>query len=90
MFQFFIDRPIFSTVLSILILIGGGASLWQLPVEQYPEVVPPQIVVQATYPPGPAHRSSPIRFPRRSSRPSTALTTCCTWSRMPPTPAPCS
>lgn len=50
MFQFFIDRPIFSTVLSILILIGGGASLWQLPVEQYPEVVPPQIVVQATYP----------------------------------------
>ncbi len=50
MFQFFIDRPIFSTVLSILILIGGGASLWQLPVEQYPEVVPPQIVVQASYP----------------------------------------
>ncbi len=50
MLQFFIDRPIFSTVLSILILIAGGASLAQLPVEQYPEVVPPQIVVQASYP----------------------------------------
>tara|TARA_R110001592_G_scaffold35495_3_gene120743 strand:- start:31892 stop:34993 length:3102 start_codon:yes stop_codon:yes gene_type:complete len=50
MLQFFIDRPIFSTVLSILILIAGGASLAQLPVEQYPEVVPPQIVVQANYP----------------------------------------
>lgn len=50
MFQFFIDRPIFSTVLSILILIGGGASLYQLPVEQYPNVVPPQIVVSANFP----------------------------------------
>ncbi|WP_373186722.1 efflux RND transporter permease subunit [Halopseudomonas sp.] len=50
MLQFFIDRPIFSTVLSILLLIAGGASLAQLPVEQYPEVVPPQIVVQASYP----------------------------------------
>lgn len=50
MFQFFIDRPIFSTVLSILILIAGGASLTQLPVEQYPDVVPPQVVVSASYP----------------------------------------
>lgn len=50
MLQFFIDRPIFSTVLSILILIAGGSSLYQLPVEQYPDVVPPQIVVEASYP----------------------------------------
>lgn len=50
MFQFFIDRPIFSTVLSILILIAGGASLTQLPIEQYPNVVPPQVVVSASYP----------------------------------------
>ena len=50
MFQFFIDRPIFSTVLSVLILIAGGVSLYQLPVEQYPKVVPPQIVVQASFP----------------------------------------
>ena len=50
MLQFFIDRPIFSTVLSILILIAGGSALTQLPVEQYPNVVPPQIVVQANYP----------------------------------------
>lgn len=50
MLQFFIDRPIFSTVLSILIMIAGGSSLYQLPVEQYPNVVPPQIVVSANYP----------------------------------------
>lgn len=50
MLQFFIDRPIFSTVLSILILIAGGTSLYQLPIEQYPNVVPPQIVVEASYP----------------------------------------
>ncbi len=50
MLQFFIDRPIFSTVLSVLILIAGVSSLTQLPVEQYPNVVPPQVVVQANYP----------------------------------------
>ena len=50
MLRFFIDRPIFASVLSILILIAGGASLQVLPVEQYPNVVPPQVVVSAAYP----------------------------------------
>ncbi len=50
MLRFFIDRPIFSSVLSILIVIAGLVSMRTLPVEQYPNVVPPQIVVQASYP----------------------------------------
>ena len=47
---FFIKRPIFAGVLSVLILIVGGLSLRTLPVSEYPEVVPPTIVVQAIYP----------------------------------------
>jgi hydrophobe/amphiphile efflux-1 (HAE1) family protein len=50
MLRFFIDRPIFSSVISILIVIGGAAALRALPIEQYPDVVPPQIVVTAIYP----------------------------------------
>ena len=48
--QFFIRRPIFASVLSILIFIGGALSVWQLPITEYPEVVPPTVVVTATYP----------------------------------------
>ncbi|MFD0893634.1 multidrug efflux RND transporter permease subunit [Luteolibacter ambystomatis] len=48
--DFFIKRPIFAGVLSILILLVGGISLWNLPVSEYPEVVPPTVVVTATYP----------------------------------------
>ncbi|MEY6433807.1 multidrug efflux RND transporter permease subunit [Thioalkalicoccus limnaeus] len=50
MLRFFIDRPIFSSVVSIVIIVAGLAALRVLPVEQYPDVVPPQIVVQASYP----------------------------------------
>ncbi|HRE33234.1 MAG TPA: efflux RND transporter permease subunit, partial [Candidatus Berkiella sp.] len=48
--RFFIDRPIFAGVLSLLIFIAGFISLWKLPVSEYPEVVPPSIVVHAMYP----------------------------------------
>ena len=48
--QFFIQRPIFAAVLSLLILIGGAISLFQLPISEYPEVVPPTVVVRATFP----------------------------------------
>lgn len=48
--HFFINRPIFASVISLLILIGGSISLFQLPVSEYPEVVPPTITVTATYP----------------------------------------
>ncbi|MGL6515135.1 efflux RND transporter permease subunit [Aeromonas hydrophila] len=48
--KFFIDRPIFAGVLSILILLGGVLALFQLPISEYPEVVPPSVVVHAQYP----------------------------------------
>jgi hydrophobe/amphiphile efflux-1 (HAE1) family protein len=48
--RFFIDRPIFGAVLSIAILVAGILSMFSLPVSEYPDVVPPSIVVQAVYP----------------------------------------
>jgi NodT family efflux transporter outer membrane factor (OMF) lipoprotein len=48
--RFFVDRPVFATVLSIVIVIVGLLALWILPVAEYPEVVPPTVVVRATYP----------------------------------------
>ncbi len=48
--KFFINRPIFSTVVSIVIVIAGIISLAVLPVEEYPQVVPPQVSVSASYP----------------------------------------
>ncbi|OZI37075.1 multidrug efflux RND transporter permease subunit [Bordetella genomosp. 10] len=48
--KFFIDRPIFAGVLSVLILLGGLLAMFQLPISEYPEVVPPSVVVHAQYP----------------------------------------
>src|SRR5690348_6634524 len=48
--QLFVDRPIMAAVLSLLFLITGGIAVFQLPISEYPEVVPPTVVVQATYP----------------------------------------
>ena len=48
--DFFIDRPIFAAVLSTFITIGGAIALLKLPISEYPEVVPPSVVVRATYP----------------------------------------
>lgn len=48
--RFFIDRPIFAGVLSTLILLAGVISMFQLPIAEYPEVVPPTVVVNASYP----------------------------------------
>ncbi len=50
MLRLFIDRPIFASVISLIIVLAGLAALRALPVEQYPDVVPPQVVVQAQYP----------------------------------------
>jgi multidrug efflux pump len=47
--HFFIDRPIFASVLSIIITIIGGVALLTLPVAQYPEIVPPTVQVSASY-----------------------------------------
>lgn len=47
--QFFIDRPVFASVLSILIMLVGGVAYTSLPVAQYPEIVPPTVQVTANY-----------------------------------------
>ncbi|MDD2669146.1 efflux RND transporter permease subunit, partial [Zoogloea sp.] len=48
--KFFIDRPIFAGVLSVLILLAGLLSAFKLPIAEYPEVVPPSVVVRAQFP----------------------------------------
>ena len=48
--RFFIDRPIFAAVLSVVIFVAGAIAIPLLPISEYPEVVPPTVVVQATYP----------------------------------------
>ncbi|MFN9333549.1 MAG: multidrug efflux RND transporter permease subunit [Planctomycetota bacterium] len=50
MSRFFIDRPIFASVLSLLILLLGGLAIVALPIAQYPEITPPTIRIKATYP----------------------------------------
>src|SRR5437773_12423508 len=48
--EFFIDRPIFATVISVVITLAGGVALFTLPVAQYPDVTPPTVQVTALYP----------------------------------------
>ncbi|KDC75398.1 multidrug efflux pump BpeF [Bordetella bronchiseptica MBORD635] len=48
--RFFIDRPIFAGVLSVVVLLAGLLAMFQLPIAEYPEVVPPSVVVRAQYP----------------------------------------
>ena len=48
--RFFIDRPIFANVIAIVTMILGGVALVGLPIEQYPDVTPPTVVVNAVYP----------------------------------------
>jgi hydrophobe/amphiphile efflux-1 (HAE1) family protein len=48
--HFFIDRPIFATVLSVFITLIGGFAYFSLPVAQYPDIAPPTVVINASYP----------------------------------------
>ena len=48
--KFFIDRPIFAAVLSIIIFVAGVLAIFELPISEYPDVVPPSVVVRAQYP----------------------------------------
>ena len=48
--QFFVNRPIMAAVLSLLFVITGSIAVFQLPISEYPEVVPPTVVVHASYP----------------------------------------
>src|SRR5471030_1608144 len=48
--RFFVDKPIFAAVLSIIIFVAGLISIFRLPISEYPDVVPPSVVVRAQYP----------------------------------------
>jgi multidrug efflux pump len=48
--RFFINRPVFASVLSIVIVLAGLMAMRALPIAQYPQIVPPEVVVTATYP----------------------------------------
>src|SRR6266849_6586058 len=48
--RFFIDRPIFATVLSVVITLIGGIALFFLPVAQYPRITPPGVTISISYP----------------------------------------
>jgi multidrug efflux pump len=48
--KFFIDRPVFASVLSIVIVLAGLVAMRALPISQYPQIVPPDVVVTANYP----------------------------------------
>jgi hydrophobe/amphiphile efflux-1 (HAE1) family protein len=48
--KFFIDRPVFASVLSIVIVLAGLVAMRVLPISQYPQIVPPEVVISATYP----------------------------------------
>jgi len=48
--RYFIERPILSNVIAILMMILGGVAIWTLPVSQYPAITPPTIQVTASYP----------------------------------------
>lgn len=65
--DFFIDRPIFSIVISIVIVIVGVLGLFLLPIDQYPQIVPPVVKVSASFREL-AHRRSPKLSPLPSSR----------------------
>ncbi|MBL8731899.1 MAG: efflux RND transporter permease subunit, partial [Planctomycetes bacterium] len=46
----FIERPILATVLSLIVVLAGLAAMRVLPIAQYPEIAPPQVIVRANYP----------------------------------------
>src|ERR1043166_3730456 len=48
--RFFIDRPVFAWVIAIVIMLAGGIAAFTLPIEQYPVIAPPAVVINAVYP----------------------------------------
>ena len=100
--DFFIDRPIFSTVISIVIVLVGLIGLFLLPVDQYPEIVPPVVQVSASYPGADAETVSqavatPIEqelngtpgmlyMDSRSTNTGSVPPVCSTWTPRAPTP----
>lgn len=58
--KFFINRPIFATVLALLMVLAGVVALESLPVAQFPDITPPTVQVSAVYP-GQVPKPLPVR-----------------------------
>ncbi len=72
--RFFVDRPIFAAVLSIIIFAVGAISIPNLPISEYPEVAPPSVLVRTVYPgANPKEIAETVATPWR--KPSTASRT---------------
>ena len=84
--RFFIDRPIFATVLSIAIALTGAIALFTLPVAQYPPIVPPGVQVSIQYP-GASARVVADTVAAPIEQQVNASITCCTCPRSPATTA---
>src|SRR4030043_2126336 len=48
--KFFLDRPVFAWVISLIIMLAGGPAIYNLPISQYPPIAPPSIYIQTFYP----------------------------------------
>jgi multidrug efflux pump subunit AcrB len=59
--DFFIHRPVFASVIAVIMILTGLIAYSLLPVAQFPEITPPQVVVTATYPGRRQHRNDPAR-----------------------------
>ncbi len=64
MANFFIDRPIFAWVLAILLCLTGTLAILSLPVEQYPDLAPPNVRITANYPGASAQTLGKVRISR--------------------------
>ena len=86
--RFFIDRPIFATVISVVITLAGGVAVFTLPIAQYPDVTPPTVQVTASYPGANANTlRDTVGASDRESR-LAASRGCCTCPRFAPTTVP--
>ena len=63
MVEFFVDQPVFSTVISVVIVLAGVIAGFTLPIAQYPEVTPPTVQVTALYP---GANAQTVRLPSRN------------------------
>jgi HAE1 family hydrophobic/amphiphilic exporter-1 len=48
--KFFLDRPVFAWVIAIIMMLGGGLAIYNMPIAQYPPIAPPSIAIDAYYP----------------------------------------
>ena len=81
--SFFIDRPVFSAVISIVIVIVGIIGLTMLPVDQYPQITPPVVKISASYP---GASALTVRWLLRLNRKSMVRPVCFIWNQTVLTP----